>query len=268
MNEDINRIPNQEAHKILSLVHAGQENTPPILVVGMHNSGTSMLTEILHDAGVFFGVSMKHHESHFFTNFINDRLIMGGGDQWAKLPLMPVEEVLSFEEVISPLIKSYWLVDYLQWGYDGTSPWGIKDPRLCVLLPLYLRIFPGAKVVHIQRRPEDVAASLSGKFKAGVGILDDFEHWKALTQAYTQRVLDYSGECAAYFELSYEEFCQDPGPLAQELFNYLGILFSDNTPNLLANVTPNRIGSYQRMMEYHQHPLRSRLKSLLSWPKR
>ena len=51
----------------------------PILVVGMHNSGTSILTEILHENGIFFGANMRHYESYFFSNFINDRVILGGG---------------------------------------------------------------------------------------------------------------------------------------------------------------------------------------------
>ncbi len=235
----------------------------PILVVGMHNSGTSMLTEILHRSGIFFGANMKHHESRFFTLFINDRLIMNGGDNWTKLPLISIEEVLAYEKSIGPIIKSHWLIDYMQWGYDGISAWGIKDPRLCVLLPLYLKLFPDSKVVHIRRNPEDVAASLSGKHKAGVGILNDFDHWKTLTEAYTQRVLDYSGKCSAYFELSYEDYCRNPQPHTRELFQFLDIPYTDQTNLLLENVTPKRIGSYQRMLEVQKHPLRSKFRSWL-----
>ncbi|MCJ7734698.1 MAG: sulfotransferase, partial [Anaerolineales bacterium] len=162
-------------------------NQRPVLVVGMHNSGTSILTEILHKNGIFFGANMQHFESNFFSIFINDRIILGGKGNWAKLPLMSVDEVLSFESSVGPFIKAHWVADYLQWGYDGKSHWGIKDPRLCVLLPLYLKFFPEATVIHIRRNPDDVAASLTGKFKTGVGILDDFAHWKMLTEAYTER---------------------------------------------------------------------------------
>ncbi len=235
----------------------------PVLVLGMHNSGTSMLTEILHKSGIFFGANMKHHESHFFTVFINDKLIMDGGDNWTQLPLMSIEEVLSFEDTIGPVIKNHWLIDYLQWGYDGVSAWGIKDPRLCVLLPLYIKLFPGAKIVHIRRNPEDVAASLSGKYKAGVGVLNDFTHWKTLTEAYTERVLEYSDQCSGYIELSYEEYCRDPKPQTRKLFQFLDLPFTDQTDLLLEKVTPNRIGSYERMIESQTHPLRSKLKSWL-----
>jgi hypothetical protein len=264
MKNDSSQNAVQTSQDILAVLKEHPPELPPVLVLGMHNSGTSMLTEILHNSGVFFGVSMKHHESHFFTSFINDQLILGGGDHWTDLPLMQVEKVLSFESTVGQIIHSHWLIDYLQWGYDGVSPWGIKDPRLCVLLPLYLRIFPGAKVVHIRRNPEDVAASLSGKYKAGVGILEDYERWKRLTEAYTQRVLDYSDKCAAYFELSYEDFCRDPEPIARELFEFLDISFSENTTRLLGKVTPSRIGSYQRLLERRRHPLLEKFRYWIS----
>ena len=239
-------------------------NQQPILVVGMHNSGTSILTEILHKNGVFFGANMDHYESYFFSNFINDRMILGGEGNWAKLPIMSIEEVLSYESPVGSFIKKHWIADYLQWGYDGISLWGIKDPRLCILLPLYLNIFPDAKVVDIIRNADDIAASLTGKFKAGVGVLDDFEHWKSLTEAYNQRVQTYSDKCASYFEIVYEELCTQPREQAKLLFDFLSLPFTPKAEKLLVKVTPARIGSYERWKESNKHPIRSKIKSLFS----
>ncbi len=253
-------LPNLDPHSLQSL--SAPQN--PVLVVGMHNSGTSILTEILHKNGIFFGANMDHYESYFFSNFINDRLILGGKGNWAKLPLMSEEEVLSYEKTLGPFILKHWLVDYLQWGYDGRSSWGIKDPRLCVLLPLYLRIFPNAKVIHIRRSLEDIAASLTSKYKAGVGVLNDFEHWKALAEAYTQRVLRFASDCDTYHEITYEDFCTQPKEITQQLFNVLSLFFTPSTEKLLKKVTPTRIGSYQRWQEANKHPWRSRLKSLFN----
>jgi hypothetical protein len=242
--------------------HSLKGNQPPVLVVGMHNSGTSILTEILHKNGIFFGANMHHFESNFFSIFINDRIILGGKGNWAQLPIMSVDQVLSLESSVAPIIKAHWLADYLQWGYDGESLWGIKDPRLCILLPLYLRIFPDAKVIHIRRNPNDVAASLTGKYKAGVGILDNFNHWKTLTEAYTKRVLDFKDQCASYYEISYEDLCTHPVNQTTELFKFLSIPFTSKTEELLAKVSTDRIGSFERWQEFQKYPLRSKLKSL------
>ena len=245
------------------MIHMLKGNHQPVLVVGMHNSGTSILTEILHKNGIFFGNNMHHYESHFFSIFINDRVILGGGDNWAKIPLMNMDDVLSFESSAGAFIKTHWIADYLQWGYDGKSRWGIKDPRLCILLPLYLKIFPEATVIHIKRNPDDVAASLTRRYKAGVGVLNDFDHWKSLTGAYTNRVISIKDQCASFYEIHYEDLCTQPQDQTKRLFNFLSIPFTPATEELLAKVTQERIGSYDRLQVAKKHPLRSKLKSLL-----
>ena len=231
-------------HQQLSRIEANPR--PPVLVVGMHNSGTSILAEILHKSGVFLGANMPHYESFFFSVLINDRLILGEKLGWANLPLMPIDEVMQYLDTAGAFARRHWLADYLQYGYDGCSAWGIKDPRLCVLLPLYLELFPGARVVHIRRNPDDVAASLCRRKKYGVGKLDDFEHWKQLTQAYTGRVLEHASQASAYHELEYEAFCTESEPVTRDLFAFLGLDFSTETGKLLEKVSPSRIGSYDK----------------------
>ena len=54
-----------------------------------------MLAQILHHSGCFLANNAAHCESHFFSLFINDRLIMGGGTAWAELPVITVEQVLA-----------------------------------------------------------------------------------------------------------------------------------------------------------------------------
>ena len=219
----------------------------PVLVVGMHNSGTSIVAEVLHRGGLFLGANMGHYESHFFSVFVNDLLVMGGGSNWARLPILSVDEVLAFRETVGPFVRRHWLADYLQWGYDGASPWGIKDPRLCVLLPLYLEIFPGAKVVHVRRDPDDVAASLCRRRKRGVGNLDDFGHWRRLADEHVRRVLDCAPRLGdRYHELAYEAFCADSAAVTATLFGFVGLPFTTDTKNLLSKVETSRIGSYQR----------------------
>src|SRR5213078_1316124 len=43
--------------------------------------------------------------------------------------------------------------------YD--RPWGWKDPRTVFTLPLWLQLFPKAKIINIVRNGVDVASSLS-----------------------------------------------------------------------------------------------------------
>ena len=144
--------------------------------------------------------------------------------------------------------------DYLQWGYDGHSRWGIKDPRLCVLLPLYLRIYPDATVLHIRRNPDDVAASLTKRNKRGVGVSDDFHHWKALTLEYTARVEQFAPAAAEHVTVEYERLCVNPTVVVQDLFEQLDLEFSAATENALRGVHTRSIGSFER---YSSSGLRS-----------
>jgi len=248
------------------LPHLDANQRAPVLVAGMHNSGASILARLLHESGVFFAASMQHHESRFFSIFVNDLLVLGGSDNWATLPLMPAEDVLAFRDTVGPFIKRHWIAEYLQWGYDGESPWGIKDPRLCILLPLYLAIFPEARVIHIRRNPDDAAASLLERERARGGVPHDFDHWKRLHTAYVGRVHEYASRCHAYHEVEYEAICTTPHDTFRRVLAFLDLPFTDRTESLLATVTASRIGSYQRMQQRTRaakvRPLRRLLQKL------
>lgn len=220
----------------------------PVLVVGMHNSGTSVLAEILSRHGLFLGVDADHHENRFFRNEVNEGLVLGGGDRWARLPLMEVEEVLAHTAAVREHLERHWRERYRACGWDGISPWGFKDPRTCVLLPLYLEIFPRARVLHIVRDPDDVAASLAHRRKRGVGVLRDADHWRRLALAYTERVR----ECAArhpqpFLEISYEALCTQPTVVLARVFDFVGLPFTEAARVYARErLDPSRIGSARR----------------------
>ncbi len=212
-----------------------QPLVPPVLVAGMHNSGTSMLAAILHYNGIFMEANIDHYESHFFSYCINDNFILGSQDAWKQLPLMPVEDVMAFYYDVRKFINSYWRVDYTQWGYNGVSAWGFKDPRLCILLPVYLKLYPDAKVLFIHRNPETVAKALAKKSKEGVGILPDEEHWRKLTLAYNSRVEEFGSKHKHFHRVSYEGFCAAPLRAARPMFEYLGLEMTDKAKRMVSS---------------------------------
>lgn len=204
------------------------EPPPPTLVVGMHGSGTTVLAEILDRFGLFLGVDSAHCENSFFREEVAEAIVLRREDRWASLPLPSLEDVMACEPEARARIEREWLARYRALGYDGAGPWGFKDPRSCVLLPLYLAIFPGARVLHIVRDPDDVAASLSRRRKRGVGVRRDPIRWRELAEAYVARVR----WCAErhsnpYLELGYEELCRDPGRVMRRAFGFAGLPFSD-----------------------------------------
>src|SRR5262245_13685696 len=153
----------------------------------MHGSGTSLLASLLAAGGLCLGADADHGENAFFREEIAG-LVLGREGRWAELPLPTPEEVLAFIPTARARIEAGWLARYRALGYDGSGPWGFKDPRSCLLLPLYLAVFPGARVLHIVRDADDVAASLAASRKRGVGRLRDAAHWRRLAAVYVARV--------------------------------------------------------------------------------
>ena len=198
----------------------------PVIVLGMHHSGTSILAEVLHRHGVFMQANMPHHESKFFTLEINDRMIMGGGDNWAQNPIMSVAEVMAKLDEVRGRIAQKAYKKYLEAGYDGRSRWGFKDPRTCVTLPLYLEIFPNAQLLHIIRNENDVAASLAASNKKGLGMKSDLEFWKVLQRQHAGRAREYGRKHKHYYEFRYEHFCLHPVEVTQAVFKYLRLEFT------------------------------------------
>jgi len=145
----------------------------PIIITGAHRSGTSLVSRMLQTHGVDFGRDQeKNNESRFFLN-INRWLLEQNGCRWDTLGAM--DTLLNdqhLRELFAESIRTL-LASHRRFGYFGTTtllsrpsffsidtPWGWKDPRNTVTLPLWLSIFPDAKVLNITRHGVDVAQSL------------------------------------------------------------------------------------------------------------
>ncbi|WP_149498421.1 sulfotransferase [Roseiconus lacunae] len=220
------------------------QSPDPVLVMGMHNSGSTALSRCLHACGLFMVNNATQCESHFFSNYVNDELLMGGGSNWANYPIMSVDEVMSYRDTVGEFMLQQWRIDLMQWGYDGVSPWGIKDARTCVLLPLYLDVFPNCKVLFIRRDPYDIAASLSHREKPGVGVFNDPQHWKKLTLAHFERVETFGRQHHSYHVVGYEELCQRPVEVGRRIHQFLELPFSDRHGDVYAQtMRTDRLGT-------------------------
>lgn len=139
----------------------------------MHRSGTSLVAQMLEEIGLFLGWRKDiNHEAWFFLR-LNDWLLHQCGGAWDQPA--PIRHLLA-----NPLGRRM-VGDYLRfmlgapraatflgpWQYLRyrsvaaiDRPWGWKDPRNTFTLPLWLDLFPEARIVHIYRHGVDVAASL------------------------------------------------------------------------------------------------------------
>lgn len=139
-------------------------DTPPIVVLGMHRSGTSMISAVLSELGVNMGVHTEHNRESVFFLQLNEWLLMQAGASWFtpgafsaavdSPEFMRIATTSLARAVSSPFA-------YEHHGARPFSPWGFKDPRTTITWPVWRLVYPQARLVILRRHGVDVARSLS-----------------------------------------------------------------------------------------------------------
>lgn len=150
-----------------------QAAVQPVILLGMHRSGTAMIARLLDHLGLFQGSDLQEdHESTWFLE-LNDILLKRVNATWDNPSPMRgfLENPEAFDLTLRCLeddLSSKRTREFLtrKWSRKAgtllhySKAWGWKDPRTVFTLPLWLTLFPGAKLVYIVRNGADVASSL------------------------------------------------------------------------------------------------------------
>jgi hypothetical protein len=185
----------------------------PILVLGMHRSGTSVLARTLMSLGVAVGEEdalLPAHPTDNPTGYwersdvvaSHDEFLASAGYSWSQVAGMTASDFdpAALQTLEERLRKTIARLD------QGGRPWLVKDPRLCLLLPQWSRLVDGVACVVAVRDPRDVAASilreqLRGAFTSNFLL--------ALWEKYLRTVLADMASRRALF-VSYERLLADP----------------------------------------------------------
>lgn len=172
--------------------------TPPVIIAGMHRSGTSMLARRLQQAGLFIGADLDPNaESGLFMRW-NCWALMQAGCRWDQpeswcLPPMLADRAQDQLHLIMQDARScqpfYGKQRRLPPLIQYTQPWGWKDPRNTLTANLWLAVFPTARVLVITRHGLDVAASLQRRAS------DALQQWIPKTGTSYHRRMTDSGRC-------------------------------------------------------------------------
>lgn len=137
-----------------------------LCVAGMHRSGTSMITSLLHACGLDLGPRgdllppapnnpLGFWESRSFLR-LNNAILKQLGGRWND---PPPTEIPGWEKEPS-LGYLHKKAGKLIRRFDGREPWGWKDPRNSLTLPLWRMLLPEMKILICVRNPLAVAESL------------------------------------------------------------------------------------------------------------
>jgi GT2 family glycosyltransferase len=142
-----------------------------IIVLGMHRSGTSALTGMLHHLGVALGNRLmpatgdnpRGYWEHRDVVAVDEALMTHLGWTWDDLRPLPD----GYEREPAGRVAARELREILARDFAGFRLWGVKDPRLCRLMDLWsplladLAIVP--RFVLTLRHPAEIASSLAAR---------------------------------------------------------------------------------------------------------
>jgi hypothetical protein len=155
----------------------------PIIIIGAHRSGTSMICRFLENTGVFMGRKKESNNESIFFQDLNHWILNASSARWDSPEnieyLFANKEIFDLtvdylkQIVNSPHIKSY--LGFYKYLKNRSLTrlnfsWGWKDPRNTYTLPIWLEIFPQAKIIHVYRHGIDVANSLIKRNNNGVSV--------------------------------------------------------------------------------------------------
>jgi hypothetical protein len=206
---------------------------PVVVVLGMHRSGTSLLSNVLH----YLGVDMADE-----TDRATDRNPNG---YWERPDLFQLQDEL-LEAIGRPLTNpshclpmppGWWrdkkvlpfrtrLREYLEDHRARDSGWwGFKDPRTCRLLPLWLQVFEQmgitARFVWAVRSPSEAAVSMAAARKAD-GHPISAAQAEVMWLAYNYDILRYH-RVLNPIQVCYDEWFDQPIGVARRLASELGL---------------------------------------------
>ncbi|MFA7193967.1 MAG: glycosyltransferase [Candidatus Paceibacterota bacterium] len=194
-----------------------------VLIVGMHRTGTSTLAGILNILGVDLGKRLllpsndnpKGYFEHSDITTLNREFLNSYGlDDDGILGELPTdwlydEKVKNFKEKIKIIIKN---------DFSGTELFGLKDPRISILLPVYIELFKELEIdlrlIISNRSVQDVANSLNKR--NGLSFFDSVMAYK-----YYYRIIKAYCESVYHIHVSYDDLFLNPKNVVDKIYNFI-----------------------------------------------
>lgn len=194
-----------------------------IFVVGMMRSGTSMTEQMLAQIpGVIPGGELNAvgRTPLTFESLPNP---------WGGRPL-PVSRLIYNQRVINEMTKM------ASQSFNDVSPTGIitdKQPYNTFYVPLITRMFPGAKIIHCCRDPQDTCLSNFVQTFARSHPQTHDLYWMGRYHKTYQRMMQAWHELPQIdmLDIQYEDMVSDPETQSKKVCEYLGVTWTQDILN-------------------------------------
>ncbi len=246
---------------------------PPVILIGMHRSGTTLVVSLLRRLDFFAGARLEENGEPWFFLRRNEWLLRRAGGAWDRPT--PVKALLGdpvFRAEVNRLfsrdVASRAFAEFAGGRARLDDPWGWKDPRNVFTLDVWRSIFPGARLLYVRRHGVDVAASLvarhrrirdsgdsvltrwslSSRLKAALSPLEFQNHFSLSARCTTldgafELWEEYAGEAEAVFAafdgdklaVDFENLSRDPKAHARAIATFCGCAVDDGAIDEVAS---------------------------------
>jgi hypothetical protein len=200
-------------------------------------------------------------ESRLFQS-LNKEILDWLGACWAHVEDLPsTQELLkgfpSLEHYVVETIKRELVPRHIgcDISHDALQGvrWGWKDPRNCLTLPIYRRIFPSAVLVYVFRDVRYVAASLLRRqekhrgpgFSFGLGeARKRYAKYVELWEHYNSRALDMQDQFPLSVTVYYENFVANPVAELKRVLKALNIDVTREMSEFVGDIREDRKGGF------------------------
>ena len=151
--------------------------TKPIIITGMHRSGTTLLVNLLEKNGVFLGSIQDVNKESIFFQRINRWLVSFNDSYWDNPKTFEGLNNKDSDLLVLKLKKTLnnRFSNSMFFGYKNIFSnknfknyqelWGWKDPMNTFTIDIWKKIFPELSIININRNPLDVSCSLLNRQK-------------------------------------------------------------------------------------------------------
>lgn len=237
-----------------------------VLVVGMHRSGTSVVSGMLSKLGVGFGRNLLgatyanpdgHYEDKQIIK-INEEILMSAGGSWDAPPTCEKIKVAfnKRKEEIRRYLRS-------EGSKESGAYFGVKEPRISLMLPMYVDMLGDVKIIYVVRDEEDVASSIKKRNKIGL------RYGVKLCRYYNKKI-DSSLKKSKFDHLviDYEALKASPHKVIEDIVSFLGLEVSESRKSEVSDFVKGKEVLRDRSQELKEQDNKNILAKVISKPGR
>jgi hypothetical protein len=229
---------------------AAAPTSPPVAIVGMHRSGTSMVANLLQQAGLNLGDAADlmppaaENPEGFYEHLqfvkLNDEVLNVAGAAWDCPP------AAGFDWDDSALDSFRARARRLAVPLEERLPWGWKDPRTSLTLPFWRSAFGPLRIVAVVRNPLEVVTSLHRRnaFSTALGL--------TLWQIYAERILDDASPDERLVT-HYDSYFLEPDREITRVLDYLGLNRGQDLRGLKTGAIPDLRHHRKSVSDLYEH---------------